>query len=109
MEIEDLVRCLSCGEVFPCDDLIEKEISGCYESDYGVYDQFNSHTYYSGTELCCPYCGDSENLINGYMCNDCENFVEYFCDDHYGICRECVEKYTDEEYELKYPSNYEEV
>lgn len=103
MEIEDLVKCLSCGEIFPSDEIREREVHGCYESDYGVYDQFSSHNYYSGTEKYCHHCGSSEEIERGYRCNECEEYVSWLADDYYGICDNCYSKYTDEEYNVKYP------
>lgn len=105
MEIEESLLCNNCGGIFPPDELLKKEVHGCYESDYGVYDQFSSHTYYSGYVEYCPHCGDDERgFEEGYLCNECGEFTKWLEDDKYGLCYDCVNKYTDEEYNEKYPS-----
>ena len=38
-----IVRCNNCGNYFFEEELNEK--SCCLESEYGVYGEFNSHTY----------------------------------------------------------------
>lgn len=106
--MENMVKCKCCGEIFPYDDLQLSEEHGCYESDYGVYFEFDSHTYYDVTNTICPYCG-SDEYEAGYVCNECNQFVKYVEDEIYGICTECVCKYTEEEYNLKYPIDECEV
>ena len=97
-----MICCNECGEVFPHHELQEIEEHGCYESDYGVYSQFDSHNYYDYCYKCCPYC-NSTDFEEGYVCQECGKFVKFFEDDKYGICYDCSSKYTDEEYYEKYP------
>lgn len=102
MNIESLVKCNLCGEIFPHDELQLIEEHGCYESDCGVYDEFDNHTYYDCTNTVCPYCG-SDNYNEGYRCNECEEYTSHLEDYDYGICSKCSSKYTEEEYNIKYP------
>lgn len=104
MEFEKYLKCSECGEIFTPENLHTKVVSGYYESDLGVYSQFDSHTYYYDEISCCPFC-DSENYEEGYMCEECGEFIEHFEDEINGICIECVGKYTEEEYNTKYPQS----
>lgn len=92
-------RCSECHHAFLADDM--KTVThpgGCYESDYGVYDQFLSHNYYSAYELnCCPECGVTEEeatFTSGYFCNLCEGFDPYMDEDDI-CCEECGSKIWD--------------
>lgn len=65
-----IVRCNNCGHYFFEEELNEK--SYCLESEYGVYSDFNTHTY--STCYACPNCGSTELEEIGI---DEEDLVEY--------------------------------
>ena len=65
-----IVRCINCGNYFFEEELNEKNC--CLEDEYGVYGEFNSHTY--TTIYACPNCGSTELEDIG---TDEEDLVEY--------------------------------
>ena len=65
-----IVRCNNCGHYFFEEELNEKNC--CLEDEYGVYGEFNSHTY--TTIYACPECGSTELEEIGI---DEEDLVEY--------------------------------
>ena len=65
-----IVRCNNCGHYFFEEELNEKNC--CLESEYGVYGEFNSHTY--TTIYACPNCGSTELEEIGI---DEEDLVDY--------------------------------
>lgn len=65
-----IVRCNNCGHYFFEEELNEKNC--CLEDEYGVYGEFNSHTY--TTIYACPNCGSTELEEIGI---DEEDLVEY--------------------------------
>ena len=65
-----IVRCNNCGHYFFEEELNEKNC--CLEDEYGVYGEFNSHTY--TTIYACPNCGSTELEEIGI---DEEDLVDY--------------------------------
>ncbi len=65
-----IVRCNNCGHYFFEEELNEKNC--CLEDEYGVYGEFNSHTY--TTIYACPECGSTELEEIGI---DEEDLVDY--------------------------------
>lgn len=65
-----ILRCNNCGNYFFEEELNEKNC--CLEDEYGVYGEFNSHTY--TTIYACPNCGSTELEEIGI---DEEDLVDY--------------------------------
>ncbi len=65
-----ILRCNNCGNYFFEEELNEKNC--CLEDEYGIYGEFNSHTY--TTIYACPECGSTELEDIG---TDEEDLVEY--------------------------------
>lgn len=65
-----IVRCNNCGHYFFEEELNEKNC--CLEDEYGVYGEFNSHTY--TTIYACPNCGSTELEE---IASDDEGLVDY--------------------------------
>ena len=65
-----IVRCNNCGHYFFEEELNEKNC--CLEDEYGVYGEFNTHTY--TTIYACPNCGSTELEEIGI---DEEDLVDY--------------------------------
>lgn len=82
-----MYKCSECDAVF--EDLIEIHKSGgCYEADYGVYSDFDSHTYYPAVDyLGCPHCHASED--DCYELEECERCGEFTDEVYRGLCDSC--------------------
>lgn len=100
--MEKIYKCNKCGAIFEKHEVKINTGTGCYEDDYCVGSMFSGRNYYEYEEYHCPECY-SEDIVDGYLCNECESFHEFLQDEFYGICEDCVQKYTEEEYYKKYP------
>lgn len=92
-------KCSACGKVFLADEMRTTiHPGGCYEADYGVFSEFDSHNYYSAYELnTCPECWRTEEdttFTSGYICNLCEGFDPYMDEDSI-CCEACGERIWD--------------
>lgn len=86
-----MYKCGECGAEF--EDFKEwHKDGGCYEADYGVYFEFDSHNYYPAVDWeGCPECGagrdDCHELVE---CDRCNMFVDETWGTAFGnLCENC--------------------
>lgn len=82
-----MYKCSECDTIF--EELIEiHEPGGCYEADYGVYSDFESHNYYPPVEyMGCPHCkAHADDCYELVECERCGELVDELWD---GMCDCC--------------------
>ncbi len=85
-----MYKCSECDAQF--EDLVEiHKPGGCYEADYGVYSDFDSHTYYAAVDyMGCPHCGAHED--DCYELEECERCGCFADDVDRGLCDCCYDE-----------------
>lgn len=88
-----MFECGECGAQFEEMAEIHKP-GGCYEADYGVYGDFDSHTYYPAVDyMGCPNCGAGEDdIIELELCDRCDAWAGEVYETAFGdLCENCYD------------------